>query len=117
MSYGSSYGGGGRRRRRGEIAVLDPSTTTFKHRPDDYDHYDYRREAPESPDQKLKTAIIKFGEVVRVAVPRVGSSYRDARRMQSRSFLNLPPNCVLRSNPVSPQLPKVFAWRMLSFFL
>ena len=61
----------GRRRRRGEIAVLGPSTTTFKHRPDNYDHYDYRREASESPDQKLKTAIIKFGKVVRVAVPQV----------------------------------------------
>jgi hypothetical protein len=40
-----------------------------KHRPDDYDHYDHRREAQESPDQKLKTAIIRFGEVVRLAIP------------------------------------------------
>ncbi|KAI0260487.1 MIF4G like-domain-containing protein [Gloeopeniophorella convolvens] len=50
MSYerhSGGYGGGGRRRRRG----------------DDHDHYDFRREAPESPDQKLKSAIIKFGEV------------------------------------------------------
>ncbi|KAF8264305.1 MIF4G like-domain-containing protein [Lactarius quietus] len=49
MSYerhGGGYSGGGRRRRR-----------------DDYDHYEHRREAQESPDQKLKAAIIKFGEV------------------------------------------------------
>jgi hypothetical protein len=39
--------------------------SNIKHRADDYDHYDHRREAQESPDQKLKTAIIKFGEVVR----------------------------------------------------
>ena len=40
-----------------------------------------------------------------------------ARRTQSRNFLNSPPNCVLRSNLVSPQLPKAFAWGMVSFLL
>ena len=46
-----------------------PSLNKIKHCPDDYDHHDHRREVQESPDQKLKTAIIKFGEVVRIPVP------------------------------------------------
>jgi hypothetical protein len=38
--------------------------SNIEQRPDDYDHYDHRRDVQESPDQKLKAAIIKFGEVV-----------------------------------------------------
>ncbi|KAH9991616.1 MIF4G like-domain-containing protein [Russula compacta] len=63
MSYerhGGGYGGGGRRRRR-----------------DDYEHYDHRREAQESPDQKLKVAIIKFGEVdAEQELPQLASKLR-----------------------------------------
>jgi hypothetical protein len=44
-----------------------PVESNIEHCPDDYDHYDHRREAQESPDQKLKAAIIKFGEVVRLS--------------------------------------------------
>jgi hypothetical protein len=49
----------------------------IEHCPDDYDHYDHRREAQESPDQKLKAAIIKFGEVVRFSILQTHSSHSD----------------------------------------
>ncbi|KAI9511289.1 MIF4G like-domain-containing protein [Russula earlei] len=62
MSYerhGSGYGGGGRRRRR-----------------DDYDHYD-RREAQQSPDQKVKADIIKYGEVdAEQELPQIAAKLR-----------------------------------------
>jgi nuclear cap-binding protein subunit 1 len=53
--------------------------------PDDYDHYDHRREVQESPDQKLKATIIKFGEVVRSPNSRARSFhtprlYQDAEQ-------------------------------------
>ena len=81
----------------------------FKHCPDDYDHYDHRREAQESPDQKLKTAIIKFGEVVRFPVPRIARFTMTIHRTQNKSSLSSLPNCSLKSNQVSLPLPKAFA--------
>lgn len=54
-----------------------PPHNNIKHPLDDYDHYDHRREVQESPDQKLKTAIIKFGEVVRIPVPPDCSFHSD----------------------------------------
>ena len=71
---------------------------------DDYDHYDHRREAQESPDQKLKTAIIKFGEVVRFAVPQARSSYRDATQDAEQELPQLADK--LHSSPPRPPPPR-----------
>ena len=54
------------------------ANSDLKHCPEDYDHYDHRRETQESPDQKLKAAIIKFGEVVSFSVPPDYSFYNDS---------------------------------------
>ncbi|KAH9175199.1 MIF4G like-domain-containing protein [Lactarius sanguifluus] len=71
MSYerhGGGLSGGGRRRRR-----------------DDYDNYEHRREAQESPDQKLRTAIIKFGEVdAEQELPQL------AAKLQSQELSSVP---------------------------
>jgi nuclear cap-binding protein subunit 1 len=78
------------------------ANNNIKHCPDDYDHYDHRREPQESPDQKLKAAIIKFGEVVRIFIPLECPLYSDgpqdaeqelpqlAARLQSQEQLNIP---------------------------
>jgi hypothetical protein len=105
-----------RRRRRGEIAVLGPSTTTLNtvqttttmttgEKPQSLQTRSLR---PPSSNLAKWFVLLCLGPAHLTVM---------VRRTQSRNFLNLPPNCVLRSNPVSPQLPKVFAWRMLSSFL
>jgi hypothetical protein len=99
-----------RRRRRGEIVLLGRSTTTLnniKHRPDD-DHYDHRREAPESPDQKLKTAIIKFGEVVRVAMPWAYSSYRNGTQDADQELPQLSAKLCSQEQPSIPMIAEGF---------
>jgi hypothetical protein len=80
----------------------------LKHCPDDYDHHDHRREAQESPDQKLKAAIIKFGEVVRLPYFRITPFTTTAHRTQNKSFLSSLPDCCLKNKLVSLPLPKVF---------
>lgn len=87
----------------------------LKHCPDDYDHHDHRREAQEPPDQKLKAAIIKFGEVVRF--PYLWSTLftTTAPRTQNKSFLSSLPDCSLKNNLVSLPLPKAFVWRTFSY--
>ena len=66
MSYERQYRGGGghRRRYRGE----NKSPASVQHAyihvcVDDYDH-DRNREVVETPEQKLRTAIIRMGDVV-----------------------------------------------------
>jgi hypothetical protein len=88
--------------------MFGPSTATLSTVPDDYDHHDHRREAQESPDQKLKTAIIKYGEVVRFPYLRITLFTTTAHRMQNKSFLSSLPDCSLKNNLVSPPLPKAF---------
>ena len=83
--------------------------SNLKYYPDDYDHYDHRREAQESPDQKLKAAIIKFGEVVRFSVPLITRFTTTTHRTQNKSFLSSLPNCSLKSNLVTLPSPKAFA--------
>lgn len=56
---------GGRRRNRGEDHTqYNKSVTDLE--PDDYDNHERRRDVfYESPEQKLRSTIFKFGEVVR----------------------------------------------------
>ena len=105
-----------RRRRRGEMAVLSLSTTTLNTvqmtttttiTGEKLQSLQTRSLRPPSSNLAKWFVLLCFG-LTHLTVM--------VRRTQSRSFLNLPPNCVLRSNRVSPQLPKVFAWRMLSSF-
>jgi nuclear cap-binding protein subunit 1 len=67
MSYErQNYGGGNRRRRRGE-ANKSRINHWFRYNDTsepDYDYHDRRQEVFETPEQKLRTAIIKLGEVV-----------------------------------------------------
>ena len=90
----------------------------LKHHPDDYDQYDYRREAPESPDQKLKTAIIKFGEEVRVAVPLARSSYRDSTQDAEQELPQLAAKLRSQEQPSIPTIAEGFrlAYAFVSFF-
>ena len=67
MSYErQSYGGGNRRRRRGEAnKSLNERPVSYNHNVEpDYDYHDRRQEVFETPEQKLRTAIVKLGEVV-----------------------------------------------------
>jgi len=63
MSHDRPYRGGGRRRQGGEKEKHTGRLNVLEHCTDDYDRHD-RREVFESPEDKLKTAIIKLGEVV-----------------------------------------------------
>jgi nuclear cap-binding protein subunit 1 len=82
--------------------------SNVKYRADDYDHYDHRREAQESPDQKLKTAIIKFGEVVRFAVPQACSSYRDATQDAEQELPQLADKLRSQEQPSIPTIAEGF---------
>lgn len=106
-----------RRRRRGEIIMLGPSTailnavqTTTTIMTTGEKHQSPQTRSLKPPSSNLAKWFVLL--CLRLAHLTVMVC-----RMQSRSFLNLPSNCVLRSNPVSPQLPKVFAWRKFSSFL
>ena len=88
--------------------MLGPSTSNIKYHPDDYDHYEHRREAQESPDQKLKTAIIKFGEVVRFAVPRARSSYRDGTQDPEQELPQLAAKLRSQEQPSIPTIAEGF---------
>jgi hypothetical protein len=95
--------------------VLGPSTA-IKHRPDDYDHYDHRREAQESPDQKLKTAIIKFGEVVCFSVPQARSSYRDGMQDAEQELPQLAAKLRSQEQPSIPTIAEGFRLAYVSSF-
>src|ERR1700729_2363524 len=68
MSYErQNHGGGNRRRRKGEAnKPLNNRIGLYNHNVEpDYDYHDRRQEVLfETPEQKLRTAIIKLGEVV-----------------------------------------------------
>lgn len=80
----------------------------IKYHPDDYDQYEHRREAQESPDQKLKTAIIKFGEVVRFAVPQPRSSYRDGTQDPEQELPQLAAKLRSQEQPSIPIIAEGF---------
>jgi hypothetical protein len=82
--------------------------SNIKHRPDDFDHYDHRREAQESPDQKLKTAIIRFGEVVRISIPQTRSSYRDATQDAEQELPQLAAKLRAQEQPSIPTIAEGF---------
>jgi hypothetical protein len=80
----------------------------IKYHPDDYDQYEHRREAQESPDQKLKTAILKFGEVVRFAVPQARSSYRDGTQDPEQELPQLAAKLRSQEQPSIPTIAEGF---------
>ena len=82
--------------------------SNVKYCADDYDHYDHRREPQESPDQKLKAAIIKFGEVVRFAVPQACSSYRDATQDAEQELPQLADKLRSQEQPSIPTIAEGF---------
>jgi hypothetical protein len=94
MSYErQNYGGGNRRRRKGEAnKSLNNRMGLYNHSVEpDYDYHDRRQEVFETPEQKLRTAIIKLGEVVCLTV-RLSRNlfYSHSFRMLWKSFLAWP---------------------------
>jgi hypothetical protein len=103
-----------RRRRRGEIVVLGPSTTTLNTIQTTTTTMTTGEKLRSPQTRSLRPPSSNLAKWFVLLCLGLAHLTVMARRTQSRSFLNLPPNYVLKSNLVFPQLPKVFAWRMLS---